>query len=177
MNRAAAALVHGQMAEGWNDLEYRWQTPTFVRRYRQPLAPVWDGAAHADDSLLVRWEQAFGDALMCARLLPLLAERFAGRVIVECHPAVGRLLARVQGVAAVVPFLAKGAAGGWPSHQWQVGLLSLPKRLAITSYAAIPQPACLPPVDRAHTAVVVPAGQGPAIGLCWGGGRSRAIAR
>jgi tetratricopeptide (TPR) repeat protein len=170
LNRAAALLVHGQMAAGWQDLEYRWQTPTFLRRYHSPEAPLWDGAAHAGETLLLRWEQAFGDALMCARLLPLVAKAFGGRVVVESHPALSRLLASVPGVAAVVPFAAKDKAHGWPVHHWQAGMISVARLLGLTTTAALPKAACLPPpLPQDVQRFAVPPGPGPAIGLSWAG--------
>lgn len=163
MNRAAALLALGNYEQGWKDLEYRWQTPTFQRRYRPPAAPLWDASAHPGDSLLIRCEQAFGDALMAARLLPMAAQRFAGRLIVETHPALIRLFETIPGVATVIPFAGPGTP--WPAHQWQVGLMSLPRLLAITP-TTVPPAAYLP---LPQTPNPLPPKQGPAIGLCWAG--------
>ncbi|WP_076402089.1 tetratricopeptide repeat protein [Insolitispirillum peregrinum] len=160
MNRAAALLVQGDFAAGWHDLEFRWQVPSFQRRYRVPEAPLWDGCRHPDDTLLVCNEQAFGDALMMARCLPELARRFGGRVVVECHPPLQRLFATLPGVDEVFPH-----GGQAPEYQWHCPLMSLPRLLEITA-TTVPPAACLtppPPTTR------IPAGDGPAIGLSWGG--------
>jgi Flp pilus assembly protein TadD len=163
MNRAAALLALGRYEEGWQDLEYRWQTAVFQRRYRPPEAPLWDCQAHPGETLLIRCEQAFGDALMIARLLPLTAQRFGGRLVVETHPALRRLFEMIPGVSAVIPY--NGPGTPWPAHQWQAGLMSLPRLLSLTP-DTVPAAACLPPPQ---TLSPLPPKKGPAIGLSWGG--------
>lgn len=170
MNRAAALLCLGDYRQGFTDWEARWQTTTFQDRYRKPVAPEWDGTTQPGARLLVRNEQAFGDALMMARLLTPAARRLGrnAEVIVECHPPVAPLMAGIAGVSSVV-----ATGKPWPAHDFQIGLMSLPRVLGLTANSVPAGPYLTVPAEARRWVVpeAKPLGHrgGPVIGLCWGG--------
>ena len=75
--------------------------------------------------MLVTAEQGVGDQFQFVRFVPLLRERGAGRVVVECHADAVSLLS-ANGFEAV-------ARGAPPETDWHVPLLSLPHRLQLGS--------------------------------------------
>ncbi|MTJ83913.1 MAG: hypothetical protein F8N37_23245 [Telmatospirillum sp.] len=97
-NLAHAALAAGQLGEGFAEWEWRPLSPP--RDFPQPK---WDGAAFAGKTLLAHAEQGFGDTLQFCRYLPAAAA-LGGRVIVECRAPLVSLLARMPGVAQVIPW-------------------------------------------------------------------------
>ena len=71
-NLATLLLRRGQMTEGWQEYEWRWQTPTFT-----PLNcphPQWDGS-QLDGTLLLHTEQGAGDTFQFARYIPEVRRR------------------------------------------------------------------------------------------------------
>jgi hypothetical protein len=65
-------LKLGRYQEGWEEYEWRGQTPGFT-----PFAcpqPRWQGGDISGRTLLVHTEQGAGDALQFARFLPLAAQ-------------------------------------------------------------------------------------------------------
>ena len=124
-----ALLMLGRFAEGWP--EYEWRVGAFGG------APTgrrtWDGSDLRGKSIVLRSEQGYGDAIQFIRYAPLLKEqRGAGRVLVECAPAMTELLKRADGVDEVFTW-------GGPTARADVELwiMSLPHRFA-TSVETIP---------------------------------------
>jgi Flp pilus assembly protein TadD len=73
-NRGLAHLLAGQYASGWRDYEARKQKrdPVGDRSFPKPL---WLGdAAVSGKTILVHWEQGFGDTIQFSRYLKLLAD-------------------------------------------------------------------------------------------------------
>jgi hypothetical protein len=62
---------------------------------------MWDGSPLDGRTILIHFEQGFGDAIQVARYLPLVAQR-GGRVILEMPDDLIELIKRVGGVAEVV---------------------------------------------------------------------------
>ena len=83
VNRAQILLRQGDLAAGWEALEWRWKMPG-----NKPLnckQPQWVGdlADLAGKTILVHTEQDEKDIIQFARFLPVLAG-YCGRVIVMC---------------------------------------------------------------------------------------------
>jgi tetratricopeptide (TPR) repeat protein len=117
-NRALLWLLRGDFARGWPEYEWRWTQPGFTPRpFPQPL---WDGGPLAGRAVLLWAEQGLGDTLHFVRYAALAKAR-GGRVIVECQPALRRLLA---GAAGVDQLVAQGEP--LPPFDVQAPLLSLP---------------------------------------------------
>jgi tetratricopeptide (TPR) repeat protein len=98
-NRALLRLRQGNWREGWPEYEWRWRTKGY-RPYSLP-GPRWDGSPLAGRTLLLLSEQGLGDTLQFAHFVPLLKAR-GGKIIVQCQPALCRLLAGTIGIDGVV---------------------------------------------------------------------------
>lgn len=125
-NIALLYLMNGDFEQGWREYEWRLKRGELKHLYPDLPAPLWLGEDLAGKTLLLYAEQGLGDTLQFVRLAPLLAQR-GGRVILECQPALKRLLASAAGIEQVV---AKGDA--LPPFDFQCPLLSLPQRLNVT---------------------------------------------
>ncbi len=60
----------------------------------------WNGDDFRDQTILLHYEQGYGDTLQFIRFAPLVKRR-GGRVVVLCQPALLRLLARCPGIDMV----------------------------------------------------------------------------
>jgi tetratricopeptide (TPR) repeat protein len=117
-NHAITLLLAGQLEAGWQYYEARWQLPwNEPRGFAQPR---WTGENPAGRTILLHAEQGLGDMLQMARYVPLVAAR-GGRVVLEVHPPLVRLLRGLPGVWQVIPI---GAA--LPAFDLQCPLFSLP---------------------------------------------------
>ncbi|HEX3347739.1 MAG TPA: glycosyltransferase [Acetobacteraceae bacterium] len=98
MKLAQALLLKGELAEGWDEYEWRYQIPG-----AQPLMPAtdrpqWDGTPLGDKRLLLVADQGYGDVVMFARYVPWALERCPNTVIAcsnEMMPVLRRLLPQV----------------------------------------------------------------------------------
>ncbi len=92
-------LAQGDLREGFAAYEARW------RRFDMPprpfSQPLWQGEELGGKTLLLHAEQCLGDTLQFIRYAPLAAQR-AGRLILECQPALKPLLASLQGVDELI---------------------------------------------------------------------------
>lgn len=98
MRLGQALLLNGDLAEGWEEYEWRYRISG-----AQPLmpaavaghAPQWDGAAlPAGRRLLLIADQGFGDVVMFARYLPWVMARATDIVVAASADVIG-LLARM----------------------------------------------------------------------------------
>jgi tetratricopeptide (TPR) repeat protein len=129
-NRAILLLLCGDFERGWADYEWRSAKPGFVRRaFTQPR---WDGSPLSGRAILLYADQGLGDTLQFVRYAPILRER-GGTVIVECQPALARLLANAAGIDHVAV-----SGSELPRFDVQAALLNIPGILH-TSLATIPR--------------------------------------
>ena len=166
--RALTRLQIGDYENGFKDYEIRRQIPAY--RNRPVPGTPWEGGPLRGRTLFLSTEQGFGDTLMAARYLPRLRDMLkdgGGRILMECHPELRRLLAN-QPVDEFVP-----AGSPFPAYDVQASLMSLPLLLGTTSPAAVPPP--LPPAipaaarDKAAR-LVGPAEPGTLrVGIVWSG--------
>jgi tetratricopeptide (TPR) repeat protein len=161
-NRGLLLLMFGRYEEGWAEYEWRWR----VRRLRLPHMALgggtWDGSPLEGRAILLHAEQGFGDLLQFARYVPMVAA-CGGRVLLECHPALERLMRLIPGVAATVPI---GAP--LPAYDVRAPLLSLP-RIFGTTLSTIPSavPYLRVPAD-VHVGPL-PGGDELRVGIVWAG--------
>jgi tetratricopeptide (TPR) repeat protein len=170
-NFAHALLTNGKFREGWAEYEWRWRTGMLDKEKRAWPWPEWQGEALQGKRLLVHAEQGFGDTLQFARLLPLLKARGA-TLLLEAQRELIALFAGLAGVDRLIP---RGDA--FPAVDFQIPLMSLPHRLALTLEnipAAIPYLAA-DPARIAVWAERLKDRPGPRIGLCWQGGRGHDV--
>ncbi len=162
-----ALLASGDLAEGWVEYEWRWQTAQMLRDRRPFTQPQWRGEPAEGRTLLVHAEQGFGDTLQFCRYAGLAAERGL-RVIVEVQPALARLCRSLRGVAQVI---ARGAP--LPAFDLHCPMLSLPLALG-TTLATVPGAtpylhADADQVEAWRTRLAAMDDPRPRIGLVWAG--------
>ena len=159
LQRAYTTLIQGASAEGWALFDER-SLPKPATAARE-----WHGEPLAGASVLVTAEQGIGDQFQFMRFVPMLRERGAGRVVVECHPDAVSLIS-ANGVEAV-------ARGGHVETDWHVPLLSLPHRLQLGENVAGD---CVPylraPSSLQASARVRHGGTTRRMGLVWAGNPS-----
>jgi len=167
---AQLTLLRGDFVNGFADYEVRWRLPSLAHRVAGYHEPLWDGAPLNGRTILLHDEQGMGDALQFIRYAPLVAAR-GGRVVVQCDAALTRLVATVDGVAAV-------AARDAPTEPCSVRapLLSLP-RLFATTVATVPAevPYLSVPAGARAPAALGDAPRGTRkVGIVWAGNPAHA---
>lgn len=164
-NRAVTSLLVGDFAVGWEESEWRWQVPNFpsARRNFKPL--LWRGEPLDGKTILLHAEQGLGDAIQFMRYVPMVAAR-GGRVVFEVQRELARLAGTLAGGAEIV---VRGAP--LPAFDYHAPLLSLPRAFG-TTLDVIPAETPYLRADPADVAVWrghIPEGDGPRIGIVWGG--------
>ena len=161
-------LLNGDMPKGWDQYEARLQVPGLITPERYFKEPRWNGETFVGKTLLVHYEQGFGDTLMLVRFLPQVKAQ-GGRVLLLIQPQVAYLLTTCQGVDQII---LQGKP--LPTFDLQVSLFSLPavfqtdqKSLpAGIPYLGIPQQ--VPNRESIAEILVASAGQFR-IALAWAG--------
>ena len=125
-----ALLARGDYERGWKENEWRTKCKMLVKVHRFPK-PLWDGSDLYGKTILLHQEQGLGDVIYFVRYAPMVAER-GGRVLLGCHPHLGRLLQHTPGVAEIAP-----SETDLPPFDVHLSLHSLPRVFGTTS-ATIP---------------------------------------
>jgi hypothetical protein len=120
LDRACLNLRFGDMPLGWEQYESRWQVPDYSAQQLHFPQPRWDGGSFVGKTLLLYWEQGFGDTLMFVRYAPQV-KALGGKVLLVAQARVADLVATCPGIDAVI-------AHGDPIPPFDVHLplLSLP---------------------------------------------------
>ena len=93
-NLGYTLLATGQEKEGLDEVEWRWQAPSFTFTMRDFAEPMWDGATDLKGKTLLLWpEQGPGDMIIWASRLEEIVSR-AGRCIIQVYPKLLPLFAR-----------------------------------------------------------------------------------
>ncbi len=180
-NLAYMLLQRGDYTRGWPEHEWRLTAkPYHGCRINRTF---WNGDDFRDQTILLHFEQGYGDTLQFIRFAPLVKRR-GGQVLLLTQPPLLRLLARCEGVD-----LAFDGSGYEPVCQIQAPLMSLPSILG-TTLDTIPAKVpylSVPPALVDHwgsvlsqtlsreegTAIVAPAGSRAGrpmlIGIAWRG--------
>lgn len=98
--RAFGLLKQGNLEEGLPEYEWRWHQKDVARPEFQQ--PEWDGSPLEGRTILLHAEQGLGDTMQFIRYAPLVQKR-GGRVVVQCHKLLTKLLARAPGIDQLVP--------------------------------------------------------------------------
>ncbi len=170
-NDALCRILVGDYGRGWEELEWRWQTPALAPYHRRFPQPLWQGDEEVSGkTLLLHAEFGFGDTLQFCRYAGALAERGA-RVVMEAPAPLAPLLTSLRGVAAVVV-----AGEPLPPFDLHCPVMSLPHAFR-TTLATIPAvvPYVAPPPERlVRWAARLGPRNAPRIGLAWAGNPAQA---
>ena len=166
--RAETLLLRGELAEGWEEYEWRFRIGGAAPLMPPTDKPQWDGAPLDGQTLLLVADQGVGDVIQFSRYISWAAER---------APAIA-----IASSAEVVPLLRQIAPQARQFQNWRdcppyvafAALSGLP-RLAGTRVETIPTPIPYLRADPARVALwrtrldgLVPAGF-RRIGVIWAG--------
>lgn len=169
MELSVLDLLQGVMPKGWDEFECRFQLPgQVVSIVGQLSKPLWEGQPFPGKTLLLHWEQGYGDTLMFIRYASLAKAR-GGRVVAMVQPPLADLVSTCPGVDQVISH-----GDPLPDFDFQLPLMSLP-RVFRTDLASIPAevpyleiPERVP--NREWIAKVVATSEGRVrIGYAWAG--------
>jgi tetratricopeptide (TPR) repeat protein len=174
-NLAMALLTTGDFARGWTEYEWRWKFDQFTVANPRNLPSPWEGQDLAGKTIVLAYEQGFGDTLQFIRYAPILAARGA-TVAVFCPDILHPAARTVPGVSALY-----APNTPPPPCDYQANLLSLP-RLLNTTLDTIPNtvPYLTPNPEKLAiwSARLAPPSSNPQsaipnpqlkVGLCWTG--------
>lgn len=132
----------GNYAEGWAEMEWRWQNrsaPEFQRRFS---VPRWNAQSESSGPILLHCEQGFGDTIQFLRYAPLLCQHAASRQVhLEHPPELARLLAQGWNFPETLTLHpASIAAAPLPPFTEHLPLLSIPYALRLNEPVAMTTP-------------------------------------
>ena len=136
MNLGMLLLTLGRYEEGWALYESRvgagrddWCTPPALP------CPRWQGEDLRGKSLLIWFEQGYGDQIQFLRFIPQLRERCLGRLTLVCKPVLKRLFQQSLFAPLIDQLLSEPEArsrhASLASHDFWVFPLSLPLYLGL----------------------------------------------
>ncbi len=127
-------LLHGELAQGWREYQWRWEVPSYQLRFRRLTQPIWLGQQSiAGKTVLLQCEQGLGDMIQFCRYAEQVAA-LGARVILEVQPSLVELCRTVKGVDKVI---AQNDDVG--DYDFYCPMMSLPLALD-TQLANIPAP-------------------------------------
>jgi tetratricopeptide (TPR) repeat protein len=119
-NLALACLREGNLREGWQRHEWRWEFRELNLPRKNFKQPQWKGQQLNGATIFLHAEQGIGDTLQFVRYIPLVVER-GGRVLLEVQPELHSLLKTMDGPQQVT---ARGEDP--PQFAYHCPLMSLP---------------------------------------------------
>jgi tetratricopeptide (TPR) repeat protein len=170
-NRAIIQLLRGQLGEGWDEYDYRWET--INQTLPQYQVPWWQGEDLADKHIAVFGEQGPGDVVMFAHCLVNLIA-CAGEVSLRVEPRLVNLFQRSFADCKVSPAIATDGSLSPVEADYVVPFGSLPRffRRTEQSFSVVTQPYLkvdARTVDHWRQRFTE-LGGGPYIGISWRGG-------
>jgi hypothetical protein len=161
-------LMFGDMPKGWQRFESRLSIPNRPQPPHTIGKPRWQGESLVGKTLLLTWEQGYGDTLMFLRFIPL-AKAMGGTILLEVQPPLVELAATCPGIDQV---LVPGQA--MPPFDVHASLLSLPAIFntdlnsipADIPYLGIPRQV---PERQKIAALMEKASDQVRVGICWTG--------
>ena len=170
MEMAFLQLTYGDFQEGWDGYESRFEPPNEVFPRVETPAPLWDGSPFPGRTLLLHYEQGFGDTLMFIRYAARI-RALGGRVAALVQPQLVSVLASVQGVDTWFTL-----ADPVPRYDLHLPLLSVPRVLG-TRLDSIPAevPYIFAPSDPSPASEAVLPSPNLKVGLVWAGTRDHSL--
>ncbi|MBN1123492.1 MAG: tetratricopeptide repeat protein [Sedimentisphaerales bacterium] len=167
-NRSTVHLLNGQLEKGWQDYQWRHKADLDVAVYPHSLEKSrWDGSPFTGKTLLLHYEQGYGDSIQFLRYLPMVKAR-GGQILLEERPV---LLPLLKAYPHVDQFLAAGSHAPSPdSYDIHISLLDLPQ-VFNTTLQTIPNqvPYLWPDPEKiSHWRSCLPAGEFR-VGIVWAG--------
>ena len=93
-NLGITLLALGRFKEGLDELEWRWQDPSHVTKWRDFAQPMWDGTTDLSEKTIILWpEQGPQDVTIWASNISQIIAQ-AGLCIVEVQPKLVSLFTR-----------------------------------------------------------------------------------
>ena len=99
--KAEALLLGGNLAEGWESYEWRFQLKQAEGMLPKTDKPQWDGNPLPPGKLLLVADQGFGDCIQFGRLIPWAAER-APAPVLACSGDLTPILRQIPGIGRMV---------------------------------------------------------------------------
>jgi len=164
-------LLRGNLLEGWDEVEWRWQLPDFNLKKRTFSIPTWDGETAPKATLFLHAEQGLGDTIQFCRLAAHAKKR-CGKVVMECQPALERLLQDIDGIDELIP-----TGGRSPVADVHLPLLSLPRVLAFDGSDISGHEGYISAPNIMEDHLRLRESQGKRIGLVWAGSPDNKIDR
>jgi hypothetical protein len=93
MKLAQVRLLRGEMEEGWDEYEWRYQIPGAQPLMPKTEKPQWDGGNLGEGRLLLVADQGFGDVVMFMRYIPWV-QSVVKNVVVACSAEMLPTIAR-----------------------------------------------------------------------------------
>jgi tetratricopeptide (TPR) repeat protein len=162
---AFCRLLGGDFERGWSEYHQRPRNLSVPWTERDFGCPAWDGRADLGGrSVLLHGEQGLGDGIQFARYATEIA-KLGAKVVLEVHPPLITLLAKLPLVHEVLPF--KGAHGR--PFDYHCELMSLPHLLR-GRVAEFPSPGAYLSADRGIAdAWAKRMAPGTNVGIAWTG--------
>ncbi|MBE9608005.1 tetratricopeptide repeat protein [Chitinilyticum piscinae] len=120
LHQALLELLTGNLQEGWEHYESRWQQPD-CKQQRSFVQPLWQGEDLSTRCILVHAEQGFGDSFQFLRYVPLLCQQ-ARQVILVIQPELESFARRLHPALVLIP-----SGAPLPEFDCHCPLLSLPR--------------------------------------------------
>ena len=166
-NLGMAYMMNGDYANGWSEMEWRWQSKDFPSTRPVYTKPVWNGEPLEGKRVLIHGEQGLGDTIQFIRYARHLVE-LGGRVLLKCNKyGLRNLLANMPWLESVVD-----KDQPTPAFDVEVPIMSLP-RIFDTRLDSIPSD-MVPYLhatqdDVTQVKSLLAQHTGPRIGLNWQG--------
>jgi hypothetical protein len=92
--RAESLLMRGELAEGWEEYEWRFRIGSAAPLMPKSDKPQWDGSDLGGQRLLLVADQGFGDVIQFSRYIPW-AEQRCSNIAVACSAELAPLLRQI----------------------------------------------------------------------------------
>jgi len=132
MNLGFLYFIQGDFLRAYPEYAWRFKTDDFADPWPSYPQPVWDGKDLGGRTVLLWFEQGFGDTINFVRYAQLVPRR-GGKAIVLCQPQLKTLLLQLQ--TPDVAIVAKGE--DLPKFDFHLPLMSLPEVFR-TKHANVP---------------------------------------